>query len=598
MICTKCGQNIPEGSRFCEHCGAPVRVELPKSEAVHQPSDQHGSPGLEIGGGGMQREVISTNQPEAKNPAKSRIWMIVVVLLVLVCCCAAVIGGGLIYLRNQDLGWRDVLPSGLEEPQVVPEVSIITPVPEDSVQLIPQVETEVSINTPVPEQPGQPTPQIESEESQNDLSPETILAVTSSGIWVVDAQTHEAVQISHDLLDAPWDLNDGLSPDKKFFAFITGLGDETLNPMLVVLDIESQTSILELELTGPIIQPGIADTHGDPTFEAFRAMQSFGSFAWSPDGTRLAFVAARDGDSADVYLFDRSDNSATRLTDEAGHATDLHWSPDGQRLQYLSIHTFGTGAGAAMEGLWVYDFQGKQAQLLETLESNGEDFLAWTDNSHFLMASWSPICESYNLRLVNAARLLSQVIVDGCFTGIAYDPTQKHGMFAVTDFNTENCSCGQPLDAGLMLFGEGVGYPVAGEFGYKKFELLNAYTIRFIPQGNLFLIFGDDGQPFIFNDQLSNMDIPAEVSGLSPYASPTGDNWAWSSHAQSGLWITERNMNPVELSALFSGVPLWSPDGQTIYFYEFNRLFSASAPQFDTGTLVVEVPGDILGLVR
>ncbi len=149
-----------------------------------------------------------------------------------------------------------------------------------------------------------------------------------------------------------------------------------------------------------------------------------------------------------------------------------------------------------------------------------------------------------------------------------------------------------------MLFGEGVGYPVAGEFGYKKFELLNAYTVRFIPQGNLFLIFGDDGQPFIFNDQLSNMDIPAEVSGLAPYASPTGDNWAWSSHAQSGLWITERNMNPVELSALFSGVPLWSPDGQTIYFYEFNRLFSASAPQFDTGTLVVEVPGDILGLVR
>lgn len=577
MNCTKCGQNLPEGSRFCEHCGAPVRVDLPKSEVGHQPSHQQGSSGDAIGRGGVRREVILGNQPEAKNTAKPWVWIIGVVLIVLSCCCIAVIGGGWIYLRDQDMAWQEVLPSGLEATTIVPEVSATTPVPEEA---------------------GQPIPQVETEELQNELSQEYILAVTSSGIWAVNEQTHEAAQISQAPLDAPWEVQEGLSPDRKFFAYITGYGGASVNPMLIVLDIENLTAILQLELTGPLVQPGIEETHGDPGFEASRAMQFGSNLAWSPDATRLAFVAARDDESADVYLFDRSDNSVTRLTDEAGHAANLHWSPGGQLLQYLSIHTFGTGAGAVMEGLWAYDFQNHQAQLLETLESNGEEFLGWTDNSHFLMASWSPICESYNLRLVNAGRLLSQVIVDGCFTGIAYDSVQKHGLFAVTEFNTENCSCGQPLDAGLMLFGEGVGYPVAGEFGYKKFELLNAYTVRFIPQGNLFLIFGDDGQPFIFNDQLSNMDIPAEVSGLAPYASPTGDNWAWSSHAQSGLWITERNMNPVELSALFSGVPLWSPDGQTIYFYEFNRLFSASAPQFDTGTLVVEVPGDILGLVR
>jgi Tol biopolymer transport system component len=63
----------------------------------------------------------------------------------------------------------------------------------------------------------------------------------------------------------------------------------------------------------------------------------------------LAFVAARDGDSADVYLFNRIGDSVIRLTDEAGHATTLNWSPDGRYLQYLSIHTFGTGAGATME---------------------------------------------------------------------------------------------------------------------------------------------------------------------------------------------------------------------------------------------------------
>jgi hypothetical protein len=494
-----------------------------------------------------------------------------------------------------------VIPGGLEEPPVIPEVSIDTPVPEEPGQPIPPVETEGSINTPVPEEPGQPTPQVEtveSEEPQNGISPETILAVTSSGIWVVDPQTRVAAQISHDELDAPWDLSTGLSPDKMVFAFITGFGSASVNPMLVVLDIENQTSILQVELTGPIIQPGTGGERGDPTFEAFGAFRSYGSFAWSPDGTRLAFVAARDGDSADVYLLNRSDNSVTRLSDEAGHAAALHWSPDGQLLQYLSIHSFGTGAGATMESLWVYDFQVRHAQLLENLDSNGEDFLAWTDNSHFLIASWGPMCESYNLRLVNATRLLSQVIVDGCFTGVAYDPEQKFGMFSVTEFNYENCPCGEPMDAGLRIFGEGVGYPIVGEIGIKKFEQMIAYGIRFIPQGNLFTVYADEGLQAIYYDQVYSLKILPEVKGLTPKPSPTGEYWAWASTIGTGLWITEDNSNPIEVSRLFNGIPVWSEDGQTIYYFENNRLFSASAPQFSTGTLVVEISEEILGLVK
>lgn len=579
MNCINCGQNIPAESRFCEYCGAPVNAVPSNREVVFQPSNQQAETEVVIGGSVLPVKEFSTEQTKAKKTKKSLLWIIVIILVVFVCCCVVVIGGGLMYLRNQgQSSWQDVVPSDLGELLDIPEAFTTTPIPDEAVQPIPQEETA---------------------QLENDLPLNNIVVVTSSGIWVVNEQTREAVQISHDPLDAPWDLNEGLSPDKKSFAYSTGFGGASVNPMLVILDLVNQTTLLQLELTGPSTQLSPENTHGDPAFEVIGALQFSDSLAWSPDGSRLAFVAARDGDSADVYLFNRSDNSVVRLTEEAGHAAALHWSPDGLLLQYISVNSFGTGAGFSMEGLWVYDFQGNQIQRLEMLESSGENFLVWTDTSHFLITSWSPICESYNLRLVDAASFYNQVIVDGCFTGIAYDPEQKHGMFAVTEFNTENCTCGEPLDAGLMLFGEGVGYPVAGEFGYKKFELLNAYTVSFIPQGNLFLIYGDDGQQFIFNDQLSNMEIPAEVSGFSPYASPTGEYWAWASRVQSGLWITERNLRPGELSPLFSGVPLWSQDGQTIYFYENNRLFSASAPQFDTGVLVVETGGDeILGLVR
>jgi hypothetical protein len=44
-----------------------------------------------------------------------------------------------------------------------------------------------------------------------------------------------------------------------------------------------------LELTGSIIQPGNEGTHGDPAFEAFGAMQSYGSLSWSPERGALSF---------------------------------------------------------------------------------------------------------------------------------------------------------------------------------------------------------------------------------------------------------------------------------------------------------------------
>ncbi|MBN1668372.1 MAG: PD40 domain-containing protein [Anaerolineales bacterium] len=578
MICTNCGQKLNQGRPFCEYCGAPVSIDLPEIEGGQQPANQHSNPGGATGGGGIRREAIPAPQPAAKKTTKSLLWVIVGVMVVLGCCILGIIGAGIIYLRNQGQSWQDVVPVGIEELPGVPAASTNTPAPEEAVL---------------------PVPQVGTTEPQNDLPRETILVVTNSGIWVVNEQTHAAAQISYDQVDAPWDLNDGISPDKKFFALITGFGGASVNPMLVVLDIENQTSILQLELTGPIIQPGMQGSHGDAAFEAFRAMESYHSLAWSPDGTRLAFVAARDGDSTDVYLFNSSDYSVSRLTEEAGHAAALHWSPDGQLLQYVSVNTFGTGAGATMEALWVYEFQSNQAQFLETLESSGEDFLAWTDNSKFLIASWSRMCDAHNLRLVNTERLFNQVLVDGCFTGFAYDPEQNFGMFSVTEFNSENCSCGEPMDAGLWIFGEGIGYPIFGEIGVKKFEQSIVYGIGFIPQGNLFTIFGDEGLQTIYYDNVYSLDILPEVKGLTPYPSPTEAYWAWASRTQAGLVITENNSNPVELSPLFTGIPLWSQDGLSLYFFENNRLFVSSAPQFSAGKLVVEIPGqEILAIIK
>ena len=581
MNCYKCGQPLIENSSFCENCGAPINEEPPKREPGILQSNQQGIPSVGTGTGIPNVGFV----PDQQNPKKSKKpmgWIILIVLIIIGCLCVAGTGGVFIYLRNKNLSLKDLVSNLVEDKPGIPEVSLNTPIPEGEVQIDPQVETP---------------------ETQNAVLANAVLVVTNSGIWAVNEQTNEAIQISYDQVDAPsWNPIEGMSPDKKYFSYITGLNGASVDPMLVVLDIKNMKSILQLELTGPSILPGMEGTHGDPTFEAFRAIEYDNSLAWSPDGTRLAFIAARDGDSADVYLFNPTDMSVSHLSDEDGHAADLHWSPDGQVLQYVSVNTFGTGAGSNMESLWGYDFKSKAHQLLQVLDSNGENFLAWTDNSHFLINSWSRLCESYNLRLVNVDRLLNQTIVDGCFTGSAYDPEQKAGFYSVTEFNYENCTCGgEPNDAGLRIFGEGIGYPIVGEIGVNKFEELNVYNIGFIPQGNLFTFYGDEGLQYIYYKGAYGygiLEILPEVKGFVPYPSPTGDFWVWASRNKTGLWVTENNSKPVELSSNFSGVPLWSLDGQIIYFYENDQLFSANAPQYDVN-LLGEFPGEeILGVIK
>jgi len=512
------------------------------------------------------------NQPSIKARSKAWIWIIVILLVILACCCAAA-GGSYFYLRSQNLTVREIISNELEIPQSIQEPVISTAIPAEPVQPVPQVEEETA------------------NETQSVAAADKLVLSTNLGIWLMNETSHESTQINNMPLEAPWDLQEGMSPDHRMFAYLSGFGGASVNPWLVVVDLENQTVALQMELTGPLTQPGIELSVGDPAFEATRAMEFTNSLAWSPDGQRLAFVGGMEGDSADVYLFNRNDLSITRLSEEAGHATALHWSPDGQFIAYVTVESFGTGAGMSMLGLWVYDVQNQQPRLLEELVSSGENFLGWRDSRTFLINSWDAMCERYNLRAVDVVSGSQEVVVNGCFSGVAYNPQQKEGLLSVTEFNQEYCNCGQSLEPGTYIFGEG--------FPFKKFEYILAYTIDFIPEGQLFAIYTDLGLEYIYQNNMA-VSIPPEVQGLKPFPSPDGRYWAWASYfsGTTGLWAAETNTNPVEISPFFTGTPVWSQDGQTIYFVEDGLLFSASAPDFQ-GEILMEIPnGEMLGLVR
>jgi dipeptidyl aminopeptidase/acylaminoacyl peptidase len=66
---------------------------------------------------------------------------------------------------------------------------------------------------------------------------------------------------------------------------------------------------------------------------------SVGSFAWSPDGTRIAFGAQQDPDlissfSNDIYIVTVTDKAVKKIVSTRGPDTNPKWSPDGKKIAY------------------------------------------------------------------------------------------------------------------------------------------------------------------------------------------------------------------------------------------------------------------------
>ena len=517
---------------------------------------------------------------QMRNKNSKPLLIVVVALVVVCCCCLVLVLAGVMFLNSESMTLEEVFSN--------PE-QIVQPLLE--VTRIPAQELEEQ----TPEQAGEQVPMQEQQPPENSTPPsdmeDSLIAIASSGVWKVKEISQEVVQLSNDVLDSPQSVKQGISPDKKYFAYLTG----DINPTLVVIDMQTNSVILEIPLSGPASQIKPDMTAADPGLSVLLAMQFDGSLAWSPDSSLLAFVAAMDNSNTDLYLFNPMDLSVTRLTNEASNAAHIHWSPDGYFIEYVSVNNFGTGAGVDMDAIWVYDTGQGIPRMLEQTISSGEEFLAWIDNKSFYMYSWSAACSNYHLRAVDAVTGNQEVVLESCFSGVAYEPERKFGLLTVSDILVGACQCGEVEDYGTYSFGESIGM---GDVKIKKFEYLNAYHVELLKPGNIFAVYTDVGLSHLFDHTGFPIPIPSEVTGLKPSPSPNEQYWAWSPYYgdAGGLWVSDNHMNVVDLSSFFANNSVWNETGDRLYYFEFARIFYADAPDFSS-TLFAEIPeGEILAI--
>jgi len=80
----------------------------------------------------------------------------------------------------------------------------------------------------------------------------------------------------------------------------------------------------------------LANTDGSGAFQLTQGDKSCDGPQWSPDGERIAFLSSRSGKS-NVWLIRLRGGEATRLTDAKAGVASFKWSPDGKTIAFTAV---------------------------------------------------------------------------------------------------------------------------------------------------------------------------------------------------------------------------------------------------------------------
>jgi Tol biopolymer transport system component len=93
--------------------------------------------------------------------------------------------------------------------------------------------------------------------------------------------------------------------------------------------------------------------------------------AWSPDGTRIAFISDRNGPDFDIYVMNADGSNVTQLTNDSANEFGPRWSPDGNQI------VFNSDGNSNVQLFMISIDESNLVQLTQ-------------DNSNSAYADWSP----------------------------------------------------------------------------------------------------------------------------------------------------------------------------------------------------------------
>lgn len=467
-----------------------------------------------------------------------------------------------------------LLSSRSTEPPPKATEELVSPTQEETMEIEP-TQTDESLSPTMEELPV----------AHLSADPPWLIISTDDGLYATNKDGIPLVRLTEKTYQ-DIDLRRSISSKAHKLAYLTSGENYFQDLALQIISVPDGAMTKEIKLTTVDTEPGTDAGPGEPAVEAVRAISEQPSYAWSPDGMKIAFTAALDKPEADIYVYDLSTEKITRISDDDGQDFAPAWSPDGKTILYLEAEGFGTGAGYAMKGFWTASADGSGAKMLEKVTSGGEDILGWRDNNTAVLASWDAWNGTNNLRLYNIKTKKQTVLIKGAVSGAAV-------------------ATGIEGDYGSILYaGDDILFVLPqGSTSPKKLssEKVSSYgyltAIRWQEEGRIFIVHFDGGKIATFmNDGSERQDAPFNISTGSLDVSSFGLIWSWTDKGSEneGVWISGPGLTSKQILNGPAVHPNWNIDNDLLFFVDQDLYRATFARFYADASPITPLTGNVL----
>ena len=317
------------------------------------------------------------------------------------------------------------------------------------------------------------------------------------------------------------------------------------------------------------LQRRIVNEEGKLAFYALEAVTRTNGLAWSPNGRFLAFNAALNNDSSDLYVFDTLNNRVERLNGLFTHNASPFWSSGGNWLvsQELTRDTL-TGEWRAenVTRIRVPGYDDQNSLYLPAARSQSEVFVGWINTRNFISYSLTADGPS-SLRQINVDAISEALIYPGGFVQAAFDPAS--GMLAfIVD---QDSAVQEGIVAGVyVLQPDRADYSLyrAGDWERVHFEPGGMF-IAAGPQG--VLVFSADGDEVFLPGE---GDVRLSPNGSWMVAWGTGEGSVQGARLyQPPSDRSLQTLTDIQVDRVF-----WTPDSKGFYLFGEGLLYYLSFP--------------------
>jgi hypothetical protein len=407
-------------------------------------------------------------------------------------------------------------------------------------------------------------------EAQPSAADERLLINTEQGLWMGRPDGSLSAMLVSGRVIVRGPLSGAISPSGGLIAYLTASDPAggQFSPSHLTLNVLSPSGrgpSAAIPLTSPETK-----LQEDLPEDIQNAILGQPSFAWSPEGERLAFIGAGQGPSADLYEYWPESGEVVRLTENPDQDYRPLWSPDGAWIVHATAGPYG-GNGNGVTGFYAARADGAGAITLYEITRYSADELVdgWLDGHTLVAHSQRHPCGPSDLRLVDLAAQKADLVFDGCLGAAAagggsvlfaqsldaagFDENPRPGVYILTvSDRTPRLLSGDNVQ--YLAWAEGIGAFLAKTWDNRLLEISPSGGIR---------------------------ELPLDGTCL-PTVAPGGRYWAYS-FSVPGVFVGGYGTEPAKIfdgQAAWNGM-LFSPAGDALYFItESDELYRAQAPEW------------------